>query len=48
MVRFELEGLPSRTHMDWYADDRELREHWDGFVSGSVALEPATVVGIDG
>jgi hypothetical protein len=47
MVRFVLEGLPERTHMDWYCDDRELREHWDGFVSGSVALDPATVVGVD-
>jgi hypothetical protein len=45
MCRFSIEGLPERTHMDWFADDRELCEHWDGFVSGSVAFDPATVIG---
>jgi hypothetical protein len=44
MCRFEIEGLPERTHMNWFADDRELQEHWDGFVSGAVAFDAATVI----
>jgi hypothetical protein len=44
MCRFEIEGLPERTHMDWYYEMAPLQEHWDGFVSGAVAFDPATVI----